>query len=337
MGIGKRWVWLFLVGILCLWSSGCNRSTENETVEDSISEVHMQENILTYGFGSEQELTEEKAATESPGEKAEEKAEEVSKDLSELLPTPTGEMLAETIAEDTGATAIGLTEEKMPEKTVKTMPPKALEEITVPPEKSASETEPKESEIPETTELPKATVAPKPEVLLTPTAVPKTTEPPKPVETIAPQPTEVPVVHIHALVVGKQEATCLTEGVEKEYCSVCGEVIREDVVQSALGHDFVKSIWELPTCQKGGYYNNICNRCGVVECVTQEPLPHEIKDIVLQEGNCMSDTVIQHICELCGVKVKTDTRFTNYDAHNWITEKVDGMEVVYCEWCGIVE
>ena len=311
MGIGKRWIWLFLVGILCFWGSGCNRSTENEMIEDPIVEVHMQEGILAYGSGSGQELLEEKETT--------------------------GGMIVETTLEDTEAMVIGLTEEKLPEKVVETMPPKALEEITIPSEKSAPETELKESKIPETTELSEATATPKPEALLTPTAVPKTTELPRPVETVTPQPTEAPAVHTHTSVVEKQEATCLTEGVEKEYCSTCGEVIREDVVQSALGHDFVQSIWELPTCQKGGYYNNICNRCGVVECVTQEPLPHEIKDIVLQEGNCMSDTVIQHICTLCGVKVKMDTRFTNYDAHNWITEKVDGMEVEYCEWCGIVK
>ncbi len=102
-------------------------------------------------------------------------------------------------------------------------------------------------------------------------------------------------------------------------------------------HEFEKSIWELPTCQKGGYYNNVCKICGLVECVSQEPLPHEQEDIVLQEGNCMEDKVIRHICKECGVQVQSDTRYTMYDEHQWGTDEVDGKLVEYCERCGVVK
>ena len=69
--------------------------------------------------------------------------------------------------------------------------------------------------------------------------------------------------------------------------------------------------------------------------MTQAPLPHEVEDIVVQEGNCMEDTVIRHICKQCGVQVESDTRYTVYDAHSWVTERVDNMEVTYCERCGL--
>lgn len=150
-----------------------------------------------------------------------------------------------------------------------------------------------------------------------------------------PSATKEPAVHIHTLVTEIKEAACLSEGIRKEYCGICGEVVREESIP-AKGHDFVKSVWELPTCMKGGYYNNICNRCGQVECVTQTPLPHEVEDILIQEGNCMEDTVIQHICKLCGIKVKDDTRYTPYDVHAWITALVDGAELTYCERCGVI-
>lgn len=74
-----------------------------------------------------------------------------------------------------------------------------------------------------------------------------------------------------------------------------------------------------------------------MECVAQEPLPHDVEDIVIQEGNCMKDTVIQHICKICGVKVQGDTRYTVYDKHNWITEWVDRESITYCEWCGVAK
>lgn len=107
--------------------------------------------------------------------------------------------------------------------------------------------------------------------------------------------------------------------------------------QICIKHDFEKSVWELPTCQKGGYYNNICKICGIVEGVSEEPLPHEVEDIVIQEGNCMEDRVIRHICKMCQTPVKSDTRYTVYEKHQWKKELIDGMEAEYCEWCGVVK
>lgn len=101
-------------------------------------------------------------------------------------------------------------------------------------------------------------------------------------------------------------------------------------------HDFKKSIWENPTCMNGGYYNNICQKCGHVECVTLEPLPHESEDIVVQQGNCMEDTVIRHTCKNCGQQVKSDTRFTE-QIHDWVTSIIDGEEITYCSRCGVAQ
>lgn len=101
-------------------------------------------------------------------------------------------------------------------------------------------------------------------------------------------------------------------------------------------HDFVKSVWQTPTCSQGGYYNNICSSCGRLECVTQEPLPHEVEDILVQKGNCMEDTIIRHICKMCGLQVESDTRYTSDDGHSWVKETVDGIEVDCCINCGVV-
>ncbi|MBQ7777199.1 MAG: hypothetical protein IJ379_14875, partial [Lachnospiraceae bacterium] len=143
--------------------------------------------------------------------------------------------------------------------------------------------------------------------------------------------------HLHDISIESGEATCLENGWYKEYCKSCGQVLQENITSNALGHAFEKAIWELPTCQKSGYYNNICARCGLVECITQNPLPHQVEDIVIQEGNCMEDTVIRHVCKQCGLQTESDTRAPVYDTHKWLTETVDGEVLTSCEWCGVAK
>lgn len=109
------------------------------------------------------------------------------------------------------------------------------------------------------------------------------------------------------------------------------------MVEEVHIHDFEKAVWELPTCEKGGYYNNICRICGLEESVSQEPLPHEVEDIVIQEGNCMEDRVIRHVCKICETQVQSDTRYPLYDEHKWGVEEVDGVMLEYCERCGVVK
>lgn len=192
-------------------------------------------------------------------------------------------------------------------------------EITEAPSLKEAEPSHKPTPIPaakETKAPPKPTEEPKDQVTKAPvvaeytTQIPDVTEEPRPLETPIPEPqvTDVPVL---------TQAPPLQE--------------------TAHIHEFEKAIWELPTCQKGGYYNNICKTCGVVEGVSVEPLPHETEDVVVQEGNCMEDRVIRHVCKICGVQTESDTRYPLYDEHLWGTEEVDGMMVEYCERCGVVK
>jgi len=109
---------------------------------------------------------------------------------------------------------------------------------------------------------------------------------------------------------------------------------RESLVICA--HEFKKSIWENPTCMNGGYYNNICQKCGLVECVTLEAFPHDPEDIVIQNGNCMEDTIIRHICKNCGLQIGSDTRLTP-QIHEWVMDLIDGKEITYCEFCGVAQ
>ena len=58
------------------------------------------------------------------------------------------------------------------------------------------------------------------------------------------------------------EATCTESGLtDGEKCSVCGEILTEQTVIPALGHDYDADVTE-PTCTEGGFTTYTCSRCG---------------------------------------------------------------------------
>lgn len=162
------------------------------------------------------------------------------------------------------------------------------------------------------------------EVLELPTVAPPTTAPTE----VPITPTEVPVLITPTPM---PQITPIPQ-IDEEPIVTTAPIVEEVHI-----HDFEKAVWELPTCEKGGYYNNICKICGLVESVSQEPLPHEVEDNIIQEGNCMEDRVIQHVCKNCGTQVQSDTRYPLYDVHQWGVEEVDGVILEYCERCGVVK
>lgn len=300
MGIRKRLVWLIVGMILCQMCGGCGKEAYGEGMSEPT--------VGASDYMAVQEKTPAPVVTE-PEQAA--------------TPVPAQEQAAVT---EVPQEQIAVTEESG-RKDITTQVPQAQVVVTAVPGEQVVGTElPQEPVV--------ATEPPQEPVVATesPGEQAVVTEPPgEPVVA-----TEAPREHVHSAQVALEEATCLEAGIRKEYCITCNEVLHTEKV-NALGHDFTKSVWELPTCQKSGYYNNVCNRCGLVECVTQEPLPHEVEDIMLQEGNCMEDTVIQHVCKVCRVQVKEDTRYTRSDVHAWKRESIDGEEIVYCERCGVAQ
>ncbi len=193
--------------------------------------------------------------------------------------------------------------EKTPEPEMTPEPEKTPEPETTPePEKTSEpETTPEPEKIlePETTTEPEKT--PKPEIISKPIELPSASEKPS----------------------DQQELPS-------------SDVIMPNENRCDLGHTYEKSVWESATCLKSGYYNNVCQVCGLVEMVTENPLPHDVEEVVVSEGNCMEDRVVRHICKSCGQQVGTDERIS-VSEHEWSKETVDGNEVCVCKWCGVVE
>lgn len=208
--------------------------------------------------------------------------------------------------------------------------------VTEPPKKEETKapqiiaTEPPQTQIPrksqtETAPEPKEEIAKEPQKVTKEPQVVSTKEPDKPIAEEVITPTHSPIQD--SLMTPKPNIQS----------SDSPEIPGPPASEAEHVHEFEKAVWELPTCQKGGYYNNICKICGLVESVTQEPLSHEVTDIVIQEGNCMEDRVIRHICKNCEIQVESDTRYPVYDVHLWKSENVDGELIEYCERCGVVK
>ena len=294
--------------------------------------------LLLVGCGQRKEPVAEMSATETPKHKVVTVPVEEPKPVETEAPTeaPTQAPTKEPKPVETEAP----TEAPAQAPTKEPKPVEAEAPTEAPTQVPTQEPKPVETEAPTEAPTQAPTKEPKPVEAEAPTEAPAQapTKEPKPVE--AEVPTQIPKaegvedIHTHEVAFEEKVATCLEPGEKRSYCVTCGVTIEQEYAEP-LGHVFEKEVWELPTCQKGGYYNNICTRCGLVECVSQNPLAHEVEDFVLQEGNCMEDTIIQHKCKNCGVQVQEDTRYTNYEVHNWTVGQVDGIEITYCEWCGV--
>lgn len=113
------------------------------------------------------------------------------------------------------------------------------------------------------------------------------------------------------------------------------EGVLEEEVQEHK-HVFVKTVWEDATCEKSGYYANVCKECGLEENVQETPISHETEEIVVQVGNCMEDTIIHQVCKYCGQQIGEEFRYTESDKHEPIEENVDGTVIICCARCGVV-
>lgn len=102
------------------------------------------------------------------------------------------------------------------------------------------------------------------------------------------------------VVVPGKDATCTEEGLtEKQYCSKCDKVLKEQSVINPLGHDFeVTTI--APTCTEFGYDRHKCTRCQVEERHNEVPvLDHNFSDW---------ETVEEPTVEKYGVQVRSCIR-----------------------------
>ena len=139
-------------------------------------------------------------------------------------------------------------------------------------------------------------------------------------------------------------ATCTETGLtEGKKCTVCGEVLTEQQIVKALGHDFkeVENSAIKPTCTEAGKKaDQECSRCG--EKKTGETIPatgHEEEVIPAVAATCTETGLTEgKKCAVCG-EVLTEQQIVKALGHDWgewtlTTEPTDnemGIETRSCK------
>ena len=107
-----------------------------------------------------------------------------------------------------------------------------------------------------------------------------------------------PAVHEHNWVRadGGYPADCEHDGMIPYYCSICGEPYTE--VLPALGHDWQVSYLYGPFCDKEGYGDYICARCGNKTEVIF-PAEHDMQFYYHQDADCVNWGYDVYMCSRC--------------------------------------
>ena len=149
-------------------------------------------------------------------------------------------------------------------------------------------------------------------------------------------------------------ATCTESGLtEGKHCSVCGEILVEQTVVTATGHNYVAKI-TAPSCTARGYTTYVCSRCNdtYVEDytdITAHTPSSAVRENVVEATLYSSgfyDEVIY--CSVCGQELSREEKIIPQLTHDHIagetrreneiapTCSAEGsyVEIVYCSICG---
>lgn len=144
----------------------------------------------------------------------------------------------------------------------------------------------------------------------------------------------------HTVVEEIIEPTCTEDGSKVEKCSVCGEILSEEVIP-ATGHMYVENKVVEPTCISAGYTLYVCEKCGAEEKRDfTDVIGHNwvVKEVVAP--TCIDEGYTVYECSVCGEE-KTDDIVPANGVHSWVAiETIDptcideGYTVYECSVCG---
>ncbi len=101
------------------------------------------------------------------------------------------------------------------------------------------------------------------------------------------------------------EAICTANGVEEKHCLRCGEVVETREI-SALGHEYAILVKENATCIENGYITKECKRCGDKITETIEAKGHgSTHQVVVTLPTYEREGVYEEICNDCGMVLGT--------------------------------
>lgn len=135
-----------------------------------------------------------------------------------------------------------------------------------------------------------------------------------------------------------KEPTCTETGLTQgSHCSVCNEVLTEQQIIDALGHEYIEN-WKTttpPSCTEDGQQTRSCNRCDYVDTKAVEATGHNFQDdwTTTVTPTCTEDGEESRSCHNAACK-ETETRKVEATGH---TEVIDTAVEPTCTAAGLTE
>lgn len=142
------------------------------------------------------------------------------------------------------------------------------------------------------------------------------------------------------------KAECTADGLKSRYCTVCGELVDQEVL-TAPGH-FGNEVWEItlePTCTEEGQQIQMCRYCDEIAVTEGIPaLGHTPGGEweVREDPTCTSSGEQVRYCTVCGGIAETQSvdRIPHDPYDHWDTVREatctrPGLQLNYCSICGI--
>ncbi len=118
----------------------------------------------------------------------------------------------------------------------------------------------------------------------------------------------IPATGHDEVVIPAVGATCLETGLtEGKHCATCGEILVEQEIAEALGHDYV-AVVTAPTCTDQGYTTHTCSRCddSYVDSYTEvESNKHDFLNFITKYPTCTEEGYTVGVCAHCGTEDTT--------------------------------
>ncbi len=135
-----------------------------------------------------------------------------------------------------------------------------------------------------------------------------------------------------------QEATCETEGIRVQKCTVCGETLASESIAKTA---HTPGVWETAvtaTCQTYGLRTRKCTVCGeVLESEEIDLADHVYGEwIITTEPTCLNDGAKERTCGVCGAEQTEILMGLGHDFYTHITPATcteSGLNELLCTRC----
>ena len=154
-------------------------------------------------------------------------------------------------------------------------------------------------------------------------------------------------------------ATATQTGLKQQCCSVCGRVLKEEVIPmltsadtSSTGtkkkdtvdhqHSYTYEITSEASCTEPGEKTFTCSICGSTFKTKIAATNHPSRKTIVTEGNCGEAGKIEIKCNICGVTISSETLTYDHNWGDWTTTKeattsAEGEQTRTCKTCGQTE